>query len=45
GVEDQDDWDLVAAVGCDQVQGYFISRPLPADDFAPWVIDWHAGLW
>ena len=26
GVEDQEDWDLVAELGCDQVQGYFVSR-------------------
>ncbi len=29
GVEDEDDWNLVAEVGCDQVQGYYVSRPLP----------------
>jgi len=37
GVEDQQDWDLVAQVGCDQVQGYFISRPLPFEQLLKWL--------
>lgn len=37
GVEDQADWDLVARLGCDIVQGYFIAKPMPAADFIPWV--------
>jgi len=37
GVEDQADWDLVAEVGCDQVQGYFISRPLPFRHLVKWL--------
>jgi EAL domain-containing protein (putative c-di-GMP-specific phosphodiesterase class I)/DNA-binding response OmpR family regulator/HPt (histidine-containing phosphotransfer) domain-containing protein len=37
GVEDQEDWDLVAEVGCDQVQGYFVSRPLPFEQLVKWL--------
>jgi len=37
GVEDQQDWDLVAEVGCDQVQGYFVSRPLPFRHLVKWL--------
>lgn len=37
GVEDQEDWDQVVAAGCDQVQGYFIARPLPAAEFGDWL--------
>jgi EAL domain-containing protein (putative c-di-GMP-specific phosphodiesterase class I) len=29
GVETPETWDLVAALGCDVVQGYIVSRPLP----------------
>jgi len=25
--------ELMKALGCGQIQGYFFSRPLPADDF------------
>jgi EAL domain-containing protein (putative c-di-GMP-specific phosphodiesterase class I) len=36
GVEDQDTWDALSALGCDLVQGYLISRPLPAADLQQW---------
>jgi len=39
GVEDQEDWDVVANVGCDQVQGYFVSRPLPFPQLVKWLND------
>ena len=41
GVEDQQDWDLVASMGCDQVQGYFVSRPLPFVQLLKWLNDPH----
>lgn len=37
GVEDQMTWDMLAEIGCDVAQGYFLSRPLPADRLAPWL--------
>ncbi len=37
GVEDQQDWDLVAEVGCDQVQGYFVTCPLPFENLVKWL--------
>lgn len=40
GVEDQDDWDFLRATGCDLAQGYFIARPLPAESFADWMLEW-----
>ncbi|HEX7304792.1 bifunctional diguanylate cyclase/phosphodiesterase [Lentzea sp.] len=39
GVEDEETWNVLAALGCDIVQGYCLSRPLPADDFAAWLRD------
>jgi diguanylate cyclase (GGDEF)-like protein/PAS domain S-box-containing protein len=36
GVEDQMTWDALAALGCDLVQGYLISRPLPAVALQQW---------
>jgi diguanylate cyclase (GGDEF)-like protein len=32
GVESAETLELLATMGCDQAQGYFISRPVPADD-------------
>jgi diguanylate cyclase (GGDEF)-like protein/PAS domain S-box-containing protein len=37
GIEDQATWDLLESWGCDFAQGYFLSRPLPAPDFASWL--------
>ena len=33
GVETRDQFDLVADLGCDAMQGYYYSRPLRGDDF------------
>jgi len=40
GVETQQDWDLVEKLGCHEVQGYFIARPLPAAKFIAWKKQW-----
>ncbi|WP_143466935.1 putative bifunctional diguanylate cyclase/phosphodiesterase [Lentzea kentuckyensis] len=37
GVEDEETWAALAALGCDIVQGYCLSKPLPADEFAEWL--------
>lgn len=37
GVEDQHAIDLLRAIGCDSVQGYFYSRPLAAKEFESWL--------
>jgi EAL domain-containing protein (putative c-di-GMP-specific phosphodiesterase class I) len=34
GVETAEQLDHLRAQGCDEIQGYFFSRPLPAADFA-----------
>ncbi len=36
GVEEQSSFDCLAALGCDKAQGYYISRPLSAQDFELW---------
>ncbi|MEV6637480.1 EAL domain-containing protein [Actinoplanes sp. NPDC051470] len=38
GVEDQETYAYLATEGCDVVQGYLLSRPLPPDQFLDWVI-------
>ena len=40
GVEDKEDWDLVRETGCDMAQGYFIARPMPAEEFPGWLDAW-----
>ncbi|HEY5002758.1 MAG TPA: EAL domain-containing protein, partial [Ktedonobacteraceae bacterium] len=40
GVEDQATFDLLASYQCDTIQGYFLSRPIPVQDFEKWVQGW-----
>lgn len=40
GVENAAVWDLLAAMGCDQGQGYFMSRPIPSERIADWIATW-----
>jgi EAL domain-containing protein (putative c-di-GMP-specific phosphodiesterase class I) len=40
GVETQDDWNLVTELGCDQVQGFFVARPMPVDELCIWLRNW-----
>lgn len=42
GVETQEDWDLVAAIGCDMAQGYFIAKPMPGEEIPDWIGQWSA---
>jgi diguanylate cyclase (GGDEF)-like protein len=42
GVEERSDLDLLAAMDCDFVQGYHVSRPLPAGEFVQW---WKRSEW
>ena len=40
GVEDARTWELLVALGCDLAQGYFISRPMIAEQVLPWLASW-----
>ena len=42
GVETLAAWHLLEQWGCDKLQGYFISRPVPADDFSVWYRHYQA---
>lgn len=37
GVENRETYDALAKQNCDAIQGYYISRPLPAEDFSEWL--------
>ena len=39
GVEDRATWDVLAGLGCDVAQGYFLSRPIAAAELEAWVAD------
>ena len=37
GVETQADLDLIRGLGCDQIQGYFIAKPMPLEALLVWL--------
>lgn len=44
GVEDRDDWNLIQQTGCDLAQGYFIARPMRAEELPGWIQSWQERL-
>ena len=47
GVETATALEYLEHAGCDEAQGYFLQRPVPADEIAPWIAEWqirHASL-
>jgi len=40
GVETQEDWNLLAKLGCDLIQGYFVAKPMPVVEFNQWQKKW-----
>lgn len=39
GVETLEAWNLLSGWGCDTAQGYYMSRPLPADQLMEWLLE------
>jgi diguanylate cyclase (GGDEF)-like protein len=37
GVEDQTTWQQLDALGCDAIQGYYVSRPVPPEELIAWL--------
>ncbi|MFK7887424.1 MAG: EAL domain-containing protein [Gammaproteobacteria bacterium] len=44
GVDNQDDWNLIKSLKCDQGQGYFVSRPMSAEALPGWHRRWRNTL-
>jgi EAL domain-containing protein (putative c-di-GMP-specific phosphodiesterase class I) len=40
GIETEQVWNLLSEMGCDSGQGYYMSRPIPADEFSTWSRRW-----
>ncbi|TDP82821.1 diguanylate cyclase (GGDEF)-like protein [Aquabacterium commune] len=40
GVENLATWELLQVLGCDEAQGHLIAKPMPARQFAAWVMAW-----
>jgi diguanylate cyclase (GGDEF)-like protein/PAS domain S-box-containing protein len=44
GVEDEETWRMLCDLGCDLAQGFWIARPMPADELTRWLNDNAWGL-
>ncbi len=44
GVEDEATMNLLTEYECDEAQGYYFSRPIPAEDVTPWLETSSVGL-
>lgn len=40
GIENKSAWNILKAMGCDYGQGFYMSRPIPADSFLAWANQW-----
>lgn len=40
GVEEMEQWETLARIGCDIIQGYVVSRPLPAGQIDRFLSEW-----
>lgn len=43
GVETQADWDVAAKLGCDAIQGNFVSKPIEGETIPDFVSEWERG--
>ncbi len=40
GIEIKADYELATTIGCDEIQGYFIAKPMPPDEFIKWLSEY-----
>ncbi|TDQ84463.1 EAL domain-containing protein (putative c-di-GMP-specific phosphodiesterase class I) [Dongia mobilis] len=41
GVESKADWELLNELGCDEMQGFYVARPMPGEEIEGWALGWH----
>jgi EAL domain-containing protein (putative c-di-GMP-specific phosphodiesterase class I) len=41
GVENEEHWRLLASLGCDLAQGFFIARPMAGEEVPGWRHEWN----
>ena len=44
GVEDAATWKMLAELGCDLAQGFWIARPMPAEELMAWLVRTQWGM-
>ena len=41
GVEDENTLLALKALGCEQIQGFYFAKPMPAEELLTWVAEFH----
>ncbi len=41
GIQQRPEWDLLESLGCEQMQGYFIARPMSEEGLQAWTAQWN----
>lgn len=41
GVQQRPEWDLLQRIGCEEMQGFFIGRPMTEEGFSAWAAQWN----
>jgi EAL domain-containing protein (putative c-di-GMP-specific phosphodiesterase class I) len=41
GIESKGDWDLLCELGCNEMQGFYVARPMPGEEIEGWALGWH----
>jgi EAL domain-containing protein (putative c-di-GMP-specific phosphodiesterase class I) len=44
GVESEEEWEILALIGCPIIQGAALSPPLPPEGILPWISRWQSPL-
>ena len=44
GVEDKEQLDFLRLHGCDEIQGYYFSKPLPVNKFTEFISQWSTNI-
>jgi len=44
GVEERDAWDELVRLGCPHAQGFLLAKPMPTEDFLPWLRGYQARI-
>ncbi|NMF87150.1 putative bifunctional diguanylate cyclase/phosphodiesterase [Aromatoleum petrolei] len=44
GVETESAWNHLVALGCDTAQGFYMARPMPAEQFRNWQVHYESSL-
>ncbi|MCP4078112.1 MAG: EAL domain-containing response regulator [Gammaproteobacteria bacterium] len=43
GIETESEWNVLTELGCDEGQGFWMGKPMPAEEVETWIASWSSG--